>query len=79
MLNFGTPAVTAFMRGLYLAGGTFAVAFLPAYAVTDSLKGPLISGGLGALFALGFRSGVEGVADSRRNDKGQVKPGDVGA
>lgn len=78
MLNAGSTLGTATLRGVYLAVGTFLVGFLPAWAVTDDLKGPLIAGGMSALFALGFRSGIEGLADSNRDNAGTVLPGDVG-
>lgn len=78
MLNSGSTLGTAILRGAYLAVGTFLVGFLPAYAATDDLKGPLIAGGMGALFALGFRGGVEGLSDKSRDERGRVLPGDVG-
>lgn len=77
-MNTSTALGTAILRSVYLAIGMFLLAFLPAYAVTDELKGPLIAGGLSALGALGFRGFGEGIFDEHRNATGDAKPSDVG-
>lgn len=77
-MNTSTALGTAILRSLYLAIGMFAVAFLPAFAVTDDLKGPLIAGGMSALGALGFRGLGEGIFDERRNAIGKTSSSDVG-
>lgn len=69
---------TAFLRSAYLAAGMFLIAFLPAWAVTDDLKGPLIAGGMTALGALGFRGLGEGLFDKHRNATGDLRSADVG-
>jgi len=76
-MTAGSPLATAVLRGVYQALGAFLVAFLPAYAVTDDLKGPLISGALAALWALGFRAGVEGGFDSSRASNNDIRDSDV--
>lgn len=76
-MNTSTTMGTAVLRGAYLAVGTFLVGFLPAYAVTDELKGPLIAGGMAALFALGFRGGLEGGFDANRQAHNEVRSSDV--
>jgi hypothetical protein len=76
--NAGTTMGTAVLRGLYNALGAGAAAFLTSYAVTDDVKGSLIVAGITALGALGFRGAVEGLADVRRDIRGDVRPGDVG-
>lgn len=82
-MNTGTTMGSAVLRSVYLALGSFAVAFLPAWAVTDELKGPIISGGLAALWALGFRGAVEGGFDTSRDAEIAAgnrapRPADVG-
>ena len=77
-MNAQTTFGTALLRGLYLAVGTFLVGFLPAWAATDNLKGPIIAGGMSALFAMGFRGIAEGKYDAGRAAKVDQKPGDVG-
>lgn len=76
-MNAGGPLATAILRGLYQAAGSGAAVFLITWASTDELKGPLIAGGVAALAALGFRGGVEGTFDRRRNDAGDVRQSDV--
>ena len=78
-MNIGSTLGTAILRSIYLAAGAGLVAFLPAYAVTDQLKAPLISGALAALWALGFRGGGEGMYDASRQKAGDVKASDVQA
>lgn len=68
----------ALIRGLYNALGTFFVTFLTAYATTDDVRASAITGAIAALGVLGFRGGVEGLHDSRRQKTGNVKPSDVG-
>ena len=77
-MNAQSTFGTALLRGIYTAIGTFLVGFLPAWAATDELKGPMIAGGLSALFVLGFRGGVEGRYDAGRSRNLDQKPGDVG-
>jgi hypothetical protein len=76
-MNIGSTLGTAILRSFYLAAGAGLVAFLPAWAVTDQLKAPLISGALGALWALGFRGGGEGLYDAQRQRDDDVKASDV--
>lgn len=76
-MTAGSPLAAAFLRGVYLAIGSFLFAFLPAWAVTDDLKAPLISGGLAALWALGFRGGFEGNFDTNRAANGDLRDSDV--
>lgn len=76
-MNAGGPLATAILRGLYQAMGSGAVVFLITWATTDELKGPLIAGGVAALAALGFRGGVEGTFDRKRNNAGDVRQSDV--
>ena len=78
MLNTGSTFGTAVLRGVYLAVGAGGLAFLGAWAATDDLKAPLSAGGIAALTALGFRSGVEGVVDAHRDATGKVLSSDVG-
>jgi hypothetical protein len=78
MLNTGTTMGTAVLRGLYNAAGTGAAAFLTCYATTHDIETAAIVAGITALGALGFRSGIEGVADAIRDARGRVLPGDVG-
>lgn len=78
MLTLNSPMATALLRGCYQAIGSFALVFLSTWATTDELKAPVIAGGIAALSALGFRAGVEGVADQRRQARGDVRPSDVG-
>jgi hypothetical protein len=73
----GSPYATAFLRGLYMALGSGLVAFLPAWAVTDDLKAPIISGAMAALFALGFRGGFEGNFDNQRAETNDIRNSDV--
>lgn len=75
-LTAGSPLATAMLRGVYLALGSFAVAFLPAYAVTDDLKGPLIAGAMAALWALGFQGGM-GQFDANRAARNDIRDSDV--
>jgi hypothetical protein len=72
-----SPMTTAFMRSVYMAIGAGLVAFLPAWAATDDLKAPIISGALAALWALGFRGGVEGSFDTSRAANNDVRDSDV--
>jgi hypothetical protein len=76
-MTAGSPLAAAFLRGIYLAIGSFLFAFLPAWAVTEDIKGPLISGGLAALWALGFRGGFEGNFDTSRASNNDVRASDV--
>ena len=76
-MNSGGPLQTAILRGAYQAIGAALVAFLPAYAVTDDLKGPIISGALAALWALGFRGAAEGLFDRARDNAGETRQSDV--
>ena len=76
-MNAGGPLATAILRGLYQALGSGAAVFLITWATTDELKGPLIAGGVAALAALGFRGGVEGAFDQKRNNAGDVRQSDV--
>lgn len=78
MLNDGSTQGTAILRGAYLAIGSFCFGFFPAWAATDDLKAPLIAGVMTALWAMGFRGGIEGRSDTQRDRRGQVLPGDVG-
>lgn len=76
-MNGSSPQATALIRGLYLAAGMFALGFLTVWATTDEYKAPIISGGIMALGALGFRTGLEGRLDQKRDRAGNVLPGDV--
>jgi uncharacterized membrane protein YebE (DUF533 family) len=76
-MNLQSPMATALLRGTYWALGSGALIFLTTYGTTDELKASLISGGIAALGALGFR-GAEGKYDARRQASGNVKPSDVG-
>jgi hypothetical protein len=78
IMNAGSTQATAILRGLYLAVGTFAATFLSVWGTTDDLKAAAISAGIVGLGALGFRAGVEGISDSKRDAAGAVLPGDVG-
>ena len=77
-MNAQTTFGTALLRGVYLAVGTFLFGFLPAWASTDDLKGPIIAGGMSALFALGFRGVAEGRYDAGRAKRVDQRPADVG-
>lgn len=77
-MNAGSTFSTALVRSMYLAVGSGLTTFLITWATTDHLKAPVIAGCVSALAALGFRGGIEGLSDSSRDAKGEVKPGDVG-
>jgi len=77
-MNLNSPMATAILRSVYLAAGSGALVFLTTYAAVDDLRGAILSGGIAALSALGFRGGLEGRYDARRQASGNVKPGDVG-
>lgn len=77
MMNTNNPITTAILRGLYLAVGSGLAVFLSVMQTTDDTKAAAIAGGLSALFALGFRGGVEGTFDQHRNAIGDVKGSDV--
>lgn len=78
MLNANSPLTTAMLRGLYLALGTAAAAWLTCYATTDDVKASSITAGIVGLGALGFRSGGEGLYDRHRDQTGDAKSSDVG-
>jgi len=78
LLNANSTGLTVALRALYNAAGAGAVALLTTYSVTDSWEDALIVAAITALGALGFRGGVEGLADMRRDAEGKRLPGDVG-
>lgn len=78
MMTLGSPMTTAILRGLYTALGTGAITFLITWASVDEIKGPIIAGAVAALTALGFRAGGEGLYDTKRAARHDVRPGDVG-
>lgn len=76
-MNSGGASRTALLRGAYGAALGFAGTALTTYAVTDDLKASLISAGIAACIALGWRAGVEGSFDASRNNAGEVRQSDV--
>ncbi len=76
-MNSGGALQTAILRGFYQAVGSGAFVFLITWATTDELKAPLIAGATAALSALGFRGGVEGSFDRKRNSEGEMRESDV--
>ena len=78
MLNFDNTTTTVIIRGLYTSAVLAAGSLLTTYQVTGSWEDALLVAGITGLGALGYRSGVEGLADIRRDRDGIVLPGDVG-
>jgi hypothetical protein len=88
MLNASTTMGTAVLRGFYNFIGTGATGAITCYLAMQSVVGDQVSNGdvrtvsiltgiLAGLAALGFRGGVEGIADSKRQAEGDVTPADV--
>ena len=77
-MNLNSAIGTAILRGAYLAFGSGFLTFLTTWTATDELKAPIIAGGVAALTALGFRGGIEGTFDQKRNATGNVSSSDVG-
>ncbi len=76
-MNTSSTFTTAMLRGLYLAIGAGLSAGLTAYATSDDERAAILTGLITALAALGFRGGVEGGFDARRQANDNVKPSDV--
>ena len=68
----------AFMRGAYLAVGTFLSTFVSALLMdqSDITRGALIAA-VAAFSVLGFRGGIEGAYDTNRDRNDHRIPGDV--
>lgn len=88
MMNTDSTFGTAVLRGAYNFVGTAMTAGITCYLAMQGVVGDTVSTGdirevsvltglLGGLAALGFRGGVEGFVDNRRQNKNDVKPSDV--
>lgn len=73
-----TPQLrAALVRSLYIAIPSGLLAALTTWQTTDNLKAIIIAGATAFLTPFVIRFGGEGLYDSSRAQKGQVKVGDV--
>lgn len=77
MLNTGSTLGTAVLRGIYVAVVAGLIAGITTYQTTDDEKAAILTGALAFLGALGVRGGIEGIADTSRQEKGKVLTSDV--
>jgi hypothetical protein len=69
----------AIFRGLIIAVPTAILTTLTTWSQTDDAKTLIIAGTTSLLSTFLLRSGLEGLYDTKRQNDGDVHPGDVGA
>lgn len=76
-MNVDSTFWTAVIRSLYWAVGSAAFVGLTTWAASDDPKVIIVASGTAFLSALGFRGGLEGAFDAKRQTNNNVKPSDV--